>query len=87
MFYALVLQDALTLVVVIVLTVCRDSWVDQANCHVALALLVLADSNLAWSRGGFLPATSLFREKNMHTHVTCGDRCTLLQNDASRQTT
>lgn len=72
--YALALRDALILVDRNVWTVCRDGWVDKADCHAALVLLGWADSNLAWRRGGYLPATALYRE-NMNTHVRCRRRC------------
>lgn len=71
MSYALVLRDALVLVARAVWTVRRDSRADQATCHVALDLPVLADSNLARRRGGYLPATASHGEKDMHTHATC----------------
>lgn len=74
---ALALRDALILVDRDVWTVCRDSWANKANCHVALALPGLADSNLARRRGGYQPATALYKERNMNAHATC--RHTLLQ--------
>lgn len=73
---ALALRDALILVDRDAWTVCRDSWANKANCHVALALPGLADSNLARRRGGYQPATALYKEKNMNTHATCRRRCT-----------
>lgn len=48
---------------------CADSWADQAKCHVELDLPALADSNLAWSRGGNLPATTTCTEKRTCIHT------------------
>lgn len=81
--YALALRDALILVDRNVWTVCRDGWADKADCHAALVLSGLADSNLAWRRGGYLPATALYRE-NMNTHVGCRRRCTHAHSSACK---
>lgn len=73
--YALALRDTLILVDRDVWTVCGNSSADKDNCHVALALPGLADSNLARRIGGYLPAAALYRGKNMNAHATCRWRC------------
>lgn len=72
--FVFALRDALILVDRDVWTMHRDSWVDKANCHVALALPGLADSNLASRRGGYLPATALYGERNTNRHATSRQR-------------
>lgn len=62
-------RDALILVDRDVWTARRDSWANKAKCHVALALPGLAGSSLAVRRGGFLPATVLFKDDYMNAHA------------------